>query len=520
MKVWNISLSQYRSSIYEKARTLLRSRNRQAQRDQRLAKLNQELNAELQQQADLLKQANQQITLYQQQISEQQNEIQQLRSAPLSLPSDLPLPHHSYGPKMIALCLNLARKIGFRPTVAGLDIVFDWMSIKASIPTAETIRMWAARAGVATLQTPHERADDWIWMADHSNQIGCEKVLQILGIRAADLPPPGKTLAREKMHVLAVVPAAEWKREDVRREYDKLAKRLGPPRFLLTDGAVELRESADVLEKDGEKPILLRDFKHFAANTLEQLIGKSDRFKGFVAQLGQSRSQIQQTELSHFAPLSIKPKARFMNLGPTLRWGQMVSYHLSQPQSPSRQGITAARMTEKLGWVRSYREDLNRWSRCQAVMQTSLKTINEFGLSHITADELTQRLTELRTSWSGTHCPLSESMASKLLAFVTASAAQLKPNERTWLSTENLESSFGAFKQLEGQSSKGGFTSLVAAMPMLLHGWTATMVRESFRRVSVKQTKNWIKENLGQTLTAKRRQAYRIHRKPIGLQIT
>lgn len=288
-------------------------------------------------------------------------------------------------------------------------MVFDWLGIETKIPTAEAIRGWACRAGVAELQWPVEPADDWIWMADHSNQIGSEKVLQILGIRAADLPPPGQTLAREKLRVLAVVPGKLWKRDDVRREYRKLADRIGGPRFLLTDGAVELRESADVLENAEKEVIVLRDFKHFAANTFEQLIGKSDHFTGFLGQLGRSRCQVQQTELSHFSPPPQKTKARFMNLGPLLRWGQMVSFHLGNPHALSRRGVSATRMNEKLGWLRGYREHLASWNRCQAVMQTSLKFINEHGLSHGAADQLQRALDAMSSEWSS-HCQLSQSM--------------------------------------------------------------------------------------------------------------
>ncbi len=140
-----------------------------------------------------------------------------------------------------------------------------------------------------------------------------------------------------------------------RRQYEKLAKRIGAPRYLLTDGAVELFESADVLEKPGEKLTVLRDMKHYAANVFEKLIGKE---------------------------------------------------------------------------------------------------------------------------------------------------------ERVWLSTENLESPFGVFKQLEGQHSKGGFTSLLAAMPMMLVDWTPELVQERLSEVSVKQMKEWVDKNLGTTLASRRTTAY------------
>jgi hypothetical protein len=81
--------------------------------------------------------------------------------------------------------------------------------------------------------------------------------------------------------------------------------------------------------------------------------------------------------------------------------------------------------------------------------------------------------------------------------------------ERAWLSTENLESLFGQYKGIERQHSKGGFTSLIAAMPMLLVNWTADQVRDSLGTVSIRQMKQWIHDNLGETLASKRVTAYK-----------
>ena len=38
------------------------------------------------------------------------------------------------------------------------------------------------------------QAEDWVWMIDHTNQVGVENCLVILGIRRCDLPPPGQYL--------------------------------------------------------------------------------------------------------------------------------------------------------------------------------------------------------------------------------------------------------------------------------------------------------------------------------------
>jgi hypothetical protein len=501
------SVGQYSSSLYETARGLLRSRNNQAKRAEQQARITRELELLNEQLAQELKEAKRQLDQTRQLLRQQRQENEKLRQQPITLPSDLPLPHHCYGSKMISLCSNLCKRVGFRPAATALKIIFDWLGIDTKTPSWSSMRCWACRVGIAQLQQPVEEADDWIWMADHSNQIGTEKVLQILGIRASQLPKPGQTLRLSDLRVLAVVPGTNWKCEDVRREYDKLAKQIGTPRYLVTDGAVELRESADVLKTPGKRLAVLRDMKHYAANTFEKLIGKSERFGQYLSQLGRTRNAIQQTELSHFTPPPQKPKARFMNLGPTLRWGQMISHHLSDFHSMSRNGITAQRMNDKLGWVRDFRADLDCWNRCQEVMQASLKFINRQGIYRGAAEALKSLLDRLASEHSQP-CERSATMASKLIEFVKESEAELGEGERAWLSTENLESSFGQFKRLEGQHSKGGFTSLVAAMPMLLTEWTAELVRTRLSAVSVTQMKQWLRQQLGTTLASKRVTAY------------
>ena len=88
------------------------------------------------------------------------------------------------------------------------------------------------------------------------------------------------------------------------------------------------------------------------------------------------------------------------------------------------------------------------------------------------------------------------------------SEEKLAEGQRLPLSTEILESSFGLFKQLERQHSKGGFTSLLAAFGALLKPATPESIRRDFARVSVKQMRTWVTDNLKTTLASKRQTAY------------
>lgn len=497
-----IEVRQFKSRLPVVAAFLLRSRETQAKRASQKSEEIRKLKQIEQQQLRVIAKMQEQIGRMNSQIAQLNVEIQRLKQQPPVLPHDPILPHHEFGPKMIAMCVELGSKVGLRASVTCLEIVFNWLGADAKLPDWTTVRTWMMRVGVAAIEEPVEQADDWIWMADHSNQIGQEKALVVIGLRASKMPQPGVALTHQDVRLLTVEPGLNWKREDMARAYEELATKIGAPQALIVDGAVELREGAEILEKHGKNMIVLGDFKHFAANVLKKTVGNSERFVRFMSQVGSTRSIVQQTELGHFTPPSPRPKARFMNLAPTLKWAQMISWQLAHPHSEARREIPAERMNEKLGWLREYRDDIEHWSECQGVVSSSLTFINQQGLFRGAANQLAAQLEPLRT------CDDSRSVADQLVGFVRQSEEQLAEGQRLPMSTEILESSFGLFKQLERQHSKGGFTSLLAAFGALLKPPTAESIRRDFARVSVKQMRAWVTNNLKTTLASKRKTAY------------
>ncbi len=367
---------------------------------------------------------------------------------------------------------------------------------------------------MATLREPIEAADDWVWMSDHSNQIGPEKALVVLGVRASQLPPPGETLKHKDVHLLTVRPGTAWKREDMGSVYRELAVQYGNPRAVLCDGAVELRDGAQCLQKQRSDTIVLQDFKHKAATFLKAMVGDHPRFAEFNTHMGKTRSAIQQTELAHLTPPGQKPKARFMNLASTLDWAAMVLWVLNHPEAKARGAITPERLEEKLGWLRSFAVELAQWRECQQVVNAGVTFINEQGLFHGAG---TQLRVAMRTNLK--HAT-SQQLAQRLVDFVTASEGQLKEGERLPMSTEILESTFGLYKQLERQHSKGGFTSLLAGFGALLKPATDESIRRAFSTVSVKDVQQWTRENLGATLTSKRLATYKEFRSATKLAAT
>lgn len=501
---WIEEAKRFKSRLPVVAGFLLRSREAKAAKCRRLRDENTGLQQRLEEQTRRIREQDEEIERLKREI--RQLEMQQRAKAtmdPIVLPEDPPVGSHGYGSRMIALAVNLARAVGLRGAARAIEMFFQWLGIARKTPDWTSIRNWLGRLGVAAIHEPMERADDWIWMADHSNQIGPEKALVMLGVRASQLPEPGTALNHEDVRVLTVEPGTEWKRDDMAGIYDRLAEQYGPPRALVVDGAVELREGANCLKKRRSDMVVLRDFKHYAASVLKSLVGNDERFKEFVTRVGQTRSAIQQTELAHLTPPSSKPKSRFMNLAATLHWAGVTSWLLEHPDATSREGLTGERLEEKLGWLREFGHDLGVWQECQRIISSSVTFINEQGLYRGASAALRRDI----DTTSLIH-ETSKQLAERLITFVGDAEQQLNEGERLPMSTEILESSFSLYKQLERQHSKGGFTGLLSTFAALLKPATPESVSNAFAKVSTKDVRNWISEHLGATLTSRRRAAY------------
>ena len=202
-------------------------------------------------------------------------------------------------------------------------------------------------------------------------------------------------------------------------------------------------------------------------------------------------------------PPAAKPKARFMDLEPTLEWAEKMLWLLNDPAAQSRATLSTERLNLKLGWLREYAADVSSWAACQRVISAGVKFIAEQGLFLGVAEQFRQLVaTELTDA-------ASREIASRLTTFLQTQEVGLREGERLPLSTEILESSFVLFKRLEGQQSKVGFTSLLAAFGAVLQPTTPESIREALSRVSVKDAKGWIKEHIPKTLRAKRQSVYR-----------
>lgn len=407
-----------------------------------------------------------------------------------------------YTASEISLAVNLVRKVGFRPTVKVLKVLYKWLGSENKVPTYQAIRSWSQRIGLD--RTEHaKKIDGATWILDHTCQTGKEKVLTVMRVRPSHSLNKQQPLKFCDLELLAEVCRSTWTDKDVYEILQATSQKYGAPGALLADQARNLQKPACAFQNTTKNVHVLVDFKHYLANQFKLMLEADKFYSEFTKQLQHTCACVQQTELSHFVPRPMKRKARFMNMGPVLQWAQAMLWHLDHPDSQSRSNISQARMEEKFGWLRDLKKAIHRWQQCQDVIDMGVTLINHRGLSRSIADEFKKLAEPLA---HGKDC---RNLVQQAIDFLNGQAEQLKEGETVPLSTEVIESVFASFKALEKQHSKEGFGSLILALGTLLRPVTDKEVIRAFSRTKCKDISTWVQANLGRTYTSKRQDVFR-----------
>lgn len=369
-------------------------------------------------------------------------------------------------------------------------------------PDWTTGRWWLLRLGLAKLLAAKEQADDWVWLIDHSAQVGQEKCLVILGVRALHVPPPGSCLRHEDVQVLHWRVRKDPNKEAVYQALAAAAAHTGIPRALVDDHGADIHGGVRLFQEQHAQTREIDDSTHKGACLLKHRLEKDGRWSAFGRQVGQTKLAVPQTELAFLMPPQQRTKSRYLNLETILAWGTKTLALLEQPSAELLARAAPERLQQKLGWLPSYREALTEWSEWHAVVATTESWVRRLGLYVALARSLAKELQPLARRSS------SQELAQELVAFVAAQASQLRPDERLPASTEVLESCFGRLKVLEKDQAKNGFTGLVLGLGALVWKTTADVVQRALETCSVTAVQEWIANNLGTTVQAQRRLAY------------
>lgn len=376
-----------------------------------------------------------------------------------------------------------------------------------AVPTWYTGRLWLLRLGYYKLTRPKEQADDWVWIADHTVQIGAEKCLVILGIRLSALPSAGQCLSHRDVEPIALLPVEKSNQDVVYRQLEKNVGKTGVPRLIVGDHGSDLKAGVERFCQEHSETCFIYDIKHKTAAVLKRELIRDETWLEFTRLAAQTKNSVQQTPLASLAPPNQRTKARYMSVDVLVRWGQGLLAFLDKQQTEEMTLFDPEQVQKKLNWIMRFRQPLEEWGELLQLTTATETFVRQQGLYHGAHLELTERLQHI----AGTD--RTRRVCTELVAFVAQESAKARPGERLLGSSEVVESVLGKLKRLEHDQAKSGFTGLLLSIGAMVASTTSDVILKALETVPTKKVLAWCKETLGRSVQAKRQDVFASHNK-------
>ena len=421
---------------------------------------------------------------------------------------------------MISLFVDLVLKAATsqRAAASVLEIVACHIPGLERLPCANSGRLWLMRLGLYELTREKVKADDWVWMMDHTVQLGPWKCLVIVGVRLSAWNPERGPLKHEDLTLFNLTPMEQSTGEAVAEQLQATIQQTEiVPVAVLSDEGAELKTGMQLLEQRrpeaGHVPHL-HDIKHKVATLLKKELHDDETWQSFVTKTNRTKLQVTLTSLAFLVPPSLKNKARYMNLDTLVNWGSRALAFLDDPRDFPGQPIDRDKLEQKLGWLRDYREPLSRWAELLEVGEAAVAYVRAEGYHCIAVEGLQETLTPLARA------PASVRLKTGLLTFVAGQSDHLPKGQHLPGSTEVLESLLGKYKRIQGAHSKGGMTGALLNIGATLLEKTPAVINKALATVRVDHVTQWLVDKLGMTIPAQQALALRQNKNVPQIQTT
>lgn len=397
------------------------------------------------------------------------------------------------------LSLVLSAATSLRGAGRALEILVLKLEVPCPVPSWSAGRLWLLRLGYYKLTRPKVRAGDWVWVVDHTVQVGQEKCLVILGVRLSEVQSGARALKHEALEPIELLPVKQSNGAVVYQQLEQAVQKTGVPREILSDHGTDLNAGIEIFCQHHPQTSSVYDITHKTAAVLKHELEPEADWQAFTRLANQTKRQVQQTEWAAFAPPNQKSKARYLNVEPLVRWGQAMLVWLDQPPSQPQTSFDPAPVREKLGWITDFRASLAEWGNLFELITRTESVVRHHGLSASTSLELQHRLQGVAQTCR------TRRVQEELITFVAQEAAKAHPGEHLLGSSEIIESVLGKMKRLEHDQAQSGFTGLVLGLCALVATTTQDILQQALETVSTQQVADWCREKLGRSVQSKRR---------------
>jgi hypothetical protein len=221
---------------------------------------------------------------------------------------------------IVRLAMDLVLEAGssLRGAAASLGLIAERLVWGLAMPSYGAVRSWLLRLGCYALLCPLP-AGNWVWLIDHTVQVGAAKLLVIVGCPLADVPRD-RPLRQSDLHLVHLALMEHSTQATVLAELEQAAQRTGIPRQTASDQGSDLDGGVKLFQQRHPGIAHVHDLAHQAANVLKSRWNNDPHWTELVSKLSQAAAKLRQTREAHLLPPTVRAKARFMNVRPTLRF--------------------------------------------------------------------------------------------------------------------------------------------------------------------------------------------------------
>ena len=375
-------------------------------------------------------------------------------------------------------------------------------------PSINSGKLWMLKLGYYNLTKKQIIADDWIYIIDHSIQMGKEKLLLIVGIRAKDLPQD-RALRYEDTEIIDLQPVKKSTGEIVHEQIKEATKKTGKPRAIVSDMGSDIKLGIEKFQEESSDTVHVYDLKHKIALLIKGILESSNEWSEFKLFANFVVKKLQNTAIAGYRPPKQKEKARYMNIEDLVRWGDKILIKYENLQKNPKKTDDEIKLEGIIKNIEQLEKSIKAWSEMVVVFELIEKFMNIHGLQQDSYEKFYQlhgyKLLSLKTAEA-------KGLATQILSFIKEQQKVCNQNERLLHSSQLIESLFGKLKFLEKEQSKSSFTNLILSVGAMVSKTTTTGIKKALETVNIDMINKWSKEKIGTTIQAQRKELYQLER--------
>jgi len=375
-------------------------------------------------------------------------------------------------------------------------------------PSINSGKSWMLKLGYYNITKTQTIADDWIYIIDHSIQMGKEKLLLILGVRVKDLPRD-RALKYEDVEIIDLQPVKTSTGEVVYEQIKEASKKTGNPRAIVSDMGSDIKLGVKKFREFSPSTVHVYDLKHKIALLVKKILEKDDEWGEFKKFANFVAKKLQNSTLAGYRPPKQKEKARYMNIEDLVRWGDQISIKYERLQETKVKTEDEIKLESVIADIAKFEQSVEIWTEMVMVFQLIERFMNIHNLQRDSYEKFYElhegKLQKLKTEEA-------KGFAIQILSFIKEQQEVCNQNERLLHSSQIIESLFGKLKFLEKEQSKSNFTSLVLSMGAMVSKSTPDILKKALESVNVKKIKQWTKEKIRITIQAQKKELHKLKR--------